>query len=70
MGSEARAAVLSPLAPAESLDAMAARMEGRFRGAQEKLQEARARLERAIQAYRPKGTASNSGSVATRHTSE
>ncbi len=32
-------------------------MEGRSRGAQEKLQEARARLERTIQAYRPKGTA-------------
>src|ERR1700751_929011 len=41
---------------AESLDAMAARMEGRPRAAQEKLQEARARLERTIQAYRPKGT--------------
>jgi multidrug resistance protein MdtO len=41
---------------AESLDAMAARMEGRSRGAQEKLQEARERLERTIQAYRPKGT--------------
>jgi multidrug resistance protein MdtO len=41
---------------AESLDAMAARMEGRSRAAQEKLQEARARLERLIQAYRPKGT--------------
>jgi len=41
---------------AESLDAMAARMEGRSGGMQEKLQEARARLERTIQAYRPKGT--------------
>jgi multidrug resistance protein MdtO len=41
---------------AESLDAMAARMEGRSRAAQQKLQEARARLERIIQAYRPKGT--------------
>ena len=41
---------------AESLDAMAARMEGRSRAAQEKLQEACARLERIIQAYRPKGT--------------
>jgi len=40
----------------ESLDAMAARMEGRSRGAQEKLQEARERLERTIRAYRPKGT--------------
>jgi multidrug resistance protein MdtO len=41
---------------AESLDAMAARMEGRSRGGEEKLQEARARLERTIQAYRSKGT--------------
>jgi multidrug resistance protein MdtO len=41
---------------AESLDAMADRMEGQSRGAQEKLQEARARLERTIQGYRPKGT--------------
>jgi multidrug resistance protein MdtO len=41
---------------AESLDAMADRVEGRSRGAQEKLQDARARLERTIQAYRPKGT--------------
>ena len=48
---------MRPLAPAESLAATAARMEGRSRGAQEKLQEARARLERTIQAYRPKGTA-------------
>jgi multidrug resistance protein MdtO len=40
----------------ESLDAMAARIEGRPRGAQEKLQEARARLEQTIQGYRPKGT--------------
>jgi multidrug resistance protein MdtO len=43
---------------AEALDAMAARMEDRSGGAQEKekLQEARARLERTIQTYRPKGT--------------
>ena len=41
---------------AESLDAMADRVEGRSRGAQETLQDARARLERTIQAYRPKGT--------------
>jgi multidrug resistance protein MdtO len=41
---------------AESLDAMAARMEGRSGGVQQTLQEARARLERTIQAYRPKGT--------------
>jgi multidrug resistance protein MdtO len=43
---------------AESLDAMAARMEGQSRGAQEKdkLQEARTRLERTIQAYPPKET--------------
>ena len=41
---------------AESLDAMAARMEGRSRAAQQKLQEARARLERIIQAYPPEGT--------------
>jgi multidrug resistance protein MdtO len=41
---------------AESLEVMAARMEGQSRGAPEKLQEARARLERTIQAYRPKGT--------------
>jgi transposase len=40
----------------ESLDAMAARMEGRSRRAQEKLQDARTRLERTIQGYRPKGT--------------
>jgi hypothetical protein len=38
------------------LDAMAARMEGRFRGTQEKLQDACARLEWTIQAYGPKGT--------------
>jgi len=41
---------------AESLDAMADRVEGRSRGAQETLQNARALLERTIQAYRPKGT--------------
>ena len=41
---------------AESLDAMADRVEGRSTGAQQTLQEARARLERIIQAYRPKGT--------------
>jgi multidrug resistance protein MdtO len=41
---------------AELLDAMAARMEGRSGGVQQTLQEARARLERTIQAYRPKGT--------------
>src|SRR5882762_8286033 len=41
---------------AESLDAMAARMEGRSTGVQQTLQEARARLERSIQGYRPKGT--------------
>jgi len=41
---------------AESLDAMAARMKGRSGGVQQTLQEARARLERTIQAYRPKGT--------------
>jgi len=41
---------------AESLDAMAMRNGRRFRGTQENLQEARARLERTIQAYRPNGT--------------
>jgi len=41
---------------AESLDAMADRVEGRSTGVQHTLQEARARLERTIQAYRPKGT--------------
>jgi multidrug resistance protein MdtO len=41
---------------AESLDAMAARMEGRSGGMQQTLQEARARLERTIQASRPIGT--------------
>src|SRR6266404_8468815 len=41
---------------AESLDAMAARIEGRSTGVQQTLQEARARLERSIQGYRPKGT--------------
>jgi len=41
---------------AESLDAMADRVEGRSTGAQQTLQEARARLERTIQAYCPKGT--------------
>jgi hypothetical protein len=40
----------------ESLDAMADRIEGRSTGVQMTLQEARARLERTIQAYRPKGT--------------
>jgi multidrug resistance protein MdtO len=41
---------------AESLDAMAARMEGQPRGENDKLQEARTRLERTIRAYRSKGT--------------
>jgi multidrug resistance protein MdtO len=41
---------------AESLDAMADRVEGGSTGVQQTLQEARARLERTIQAYRPKGT--------------
>jgi len=41
---------------AESLDAMADRIEGRSRGVQQTLQEARARLERTIQGYRPKAT--------------
>jgi multidrug resistance protein MdtO len=41
---------------AESLDAMADRVEGRSTGMQQTLQEARARLERTIQAYRSKGT--------------
>jgi multidrug resistance protein MdtO len=41
---------------AESLDAMADRVEGRSTDVQQTLQEARARLERTIQAYRPKGT--------------
>jgi len=45
---------------AESLDAMAARMEGLSGGMQQKLQEARARLERTIQAYRAKGTSEGS----------
>jgi len=40
---------------AKSLDAMAARMEGRSGVMQQKLPEARARLEGTIQAYRPKG---------------
>jgi len=40
---------------AESLDAMAERIEGRSRGVQQRLQEARARLERTIEAYRSKG---------------
>jgi multidrug resistance protein MdtO len=40
---------------AESLDAMADRVEGRPTGVQQTLQEARARLERTIQGYRPKG---------------
>ncbi len=40
----------------ESLDAMADRVEGRSTGVQQTLQKARARLERTIQAYRPKGT--------------
>jgi multidrug resistance protein MdtO len=40
---------------AESLDAMADRVEGRSTGIQQTLQEARARLERTIQGYRPKG---------------
>jgi multidrug resistance protein MdtO len=41
---------------AESLDAMAARMEGRSTGVPQTLQEARARLERTVHAYRPRGT--------------
>jgi multidrug resistance protein MdtO len=41
---------------AESLDSMADRIEGRSTDAQQTLQEARARLERTIQAYRPKET--------------
>jgi len=41
---------------AESLDAMADRVEGRSTGVQQTLQEARARMERTIQGYRPKGT--------------
>src|SRR4029077_21097239 len=41
---------------AESLEAMADRVEGRSTGVQQTLQEARARLERTIQGYRPKGT--------------
>jgi multidrug resistance protein MdtO len=40
---------------AESLDAMADRVEGRSTGVRQTLQEARARLERTIQGYRPKG---------------
>jgi len=35
---------------------MADRVEGRSTGVQQALQEARARLERTIQGYRPKGT--------------
>jgi hypothetical protein len=35
---------------------MADRLEGRSTGAQQTLREARARLERTIQAYRPEGT--------------
>ena len=45
---------------AESLDAMADRVEGRSTGVQQTLQEARARLERTIQGYRPKGTSEGS----------
>jgi multidrug resistance protein MdtO len=41
---------------AESLDGMADRIEGRSTGVQQTLQEARARLERTIHTYRPKGT--------------
>jgi multidrug resistance protein MdtO len=41
---------------AESLDSMADRIEGRSTDAQQTLQEARARLEGTIQAYRPTGT--------------
>jgi len=41
---------------AESLDSMADRIEGRSTDAQQTLQGARTRLERTIQAYRPKGT--------------
>ena len=41
---------------AESLDAMADRIEGRSTSVQQTLQEALARLERTIQTYRPKGT--------------
>jgi multidrug resistance protein MdtO len=41
---------------AESLGSMADRVEGRSTGAQQTLREARARLERTIQAYRPEGT--------------
>jgi multidrug resistance protein MdtO len=41
---------------AESLASMADRVEGRSTGAQQTLREARARLERTIQAYRPEGT--------------
>jgi multidrug resistance protein MdtO len=40
---------------AESLDALAERIEGRSRGVQQRLQEARARLERTIEAYCSKG---------------
>lgn len=40
----------------ESLDGMAARMEGRPESVQQTLQEARARLEQTIQSYRPKET--------------
>jgi multidrug resistance protein MdtO len=41
---------------AESLDSMAELIEGRSASVQQTLQEARARLERTIQAYRPKET--------------
>ena len=41
---------------AESLDAMADRVEGRSTGVQQTLQEACARVERTIQSYGPKGT--------------
>jgi len=54
-GAEARGRGFEDSWPADSLDAMAARMEGRSGGAQEKLQEARARLEGIIQGYRPRG---------------
>jgi multidrug resistance protein MdtO len=40
---------------AESLEAMADRVEGRSTGVQQELQKARARLERTIQDFRPKG---------------
>ena len=41
---------------AESLEAIADRVEGRATGEQQTLQDVRTRLERTIQAYRPKGT--------------